>query len=144
MRLVSPTTGPDRCGPGLEVAGSLTLDAGALIGLDRRDRTVWLLLRRAVDRGVRPHVPAPVVTQVWRSSRQANLARALKQCRVEATDDALARRAGSLCALADRHDAVDAIVVASAARRSDAIVTSDSSDIAALVAHAPGVAVIEV
>jgi hypothetical protein len=126
------------------VAGSLTLDAGALIGLDRRDRTMWLLLRRAVDRGVRPHVPAPVVTQAWRSPRQANLARALRLCDVVDTDLATARRAGELCAAAGTADAVDAIVVASAAGRDDAIVTSDVHDITALVTHAPGVAVIRV
>lgn len=89
-------------------------------------------------------VPAPVVTQAWRSGRQANLARALKDCRVEVVDEDLARRAGELCARARTTDAVDAIVVASAARRGDAVVTSDPFDISRLAAHVPGVAILRI
>lgn len=122
----------------------LTLDAGALIGLDRDDREVWLLLTAAIRRRDRPTIPAPVVAQVWRSPRQANLSRAIKSCRVEPTDIALSRAAGELCGRADRHDAVDAIVVASAARRADAVVTSDLHDVRALAAHVGDVTVIPI
>lgn len=123
------------------IRSSVTFDAGVLVGLDRGDHSAWQLLDRMIERGVRPVVPAPVVTQAWRSRRQANLARALHHCRIEPTDAALAREAGRLCARADLHDAVDAIVVASAARRGDAVVTSDSRDIAALAAFTPTVRV---
>lgn len=126
------------------IRSSVTFDTGVLVGLDRHDRSAWLALEEAVARGVRPVVPAPVVTQAWRSRRQANLARALRHCRVEATDADLAREAGRLCGEADRHDAVDAIVVASAARRRDAVVTADGDDIGALAAHVDGVAVVVV
>lgn len=126
------------------IRSSVTLDTGVLVGLDRRDRSAWRALEEAIGRGVRRVVPAPVVTQAWRSHRQANLARALRHCRVEATDAELARAAGLLCAEADRHDAVDAIVVASAARRGDAVVTSDPDDIGLLAAHVEGVAVVGV
>ena len=45
----------------------LTLDAGALIALERGDRRVVALLREALDRRVRICVPAGVVAQVWRN-----------------------------------------------------------------------------
>lgn len=117
----------------------LTLDAGALVALDRNERREWARLDAAVVEGFHPVIPAPVVTQVWRSPRQANLARAIKLCKIESVDLDLARAAGELCAAAGTDDAVDALVVASAARRHDFVVTSDAKDIARLAAHARGV-----
>jgi hypothetical protein len=122
--------------------GPITFDAGELVALDRNERAAWVRLKAAVAHGARPVVPAPVVTQVWRSGRQANLGRALGLLRVEPTDDALAREAGALCRLAGTSDAVDAIVVASAARRRGVIVTSDPADIGLLAAHVTGVRVV--
>jgi hypothetical protein len=116
----------------------LTFDAGVLLALERGDRRQWLQLRTAQRKGVPPVVPAPVVTQVWRTPRQANLSRALKLCMVEPVDGDLAREAGELCAAACTRDAVDAIVVASAARRRSTIVTSDPVDIARLAACTKG------
>lgn len=125
-------------------ARRVTLDAGALIALDRSHRPMWARLRRATERRASVTVPAPVVAQVWRSARQANLSRALGHCEIEATDAALARAAGVLCARAERADAVDAIVIASAARRGDAVITSDPDDMRALAAHVDGVTVIAI
>ncbi len=62
--------------------------------------------------------------------------------RVEPVDDELARQAGELLAATGSRDAVDAIVVASAARRRDDVVTSDRMDIASLAEHVPGVNVV--
>jgi len=121
---------------------SMTLDAGLLIALDRDESRAWLILHRAVARAVPPTVPAVVVAQVWRSGRQANLARALGHCRIEPVDEHMAKVAGVLCGRAATADAIDALVVASAARRGDAVVTSDPDDIAALTAHAQGVSVV--
>lgn len=117
----------------------LTFDAGMLVALDRGSRQQWARLRAAQREGILPVVPAPVVTQVWRSGRQANLGRALKACAVEPVDDDLARQAGELCAAAGTSDAVDAIVVASAARRASTIATSDLVDLARLAESAKGV-----
>lgn len=116
-----------------------TLDSGALIALDRNDQRQWAMLKDAVHENIRPVIPAPVVAQVWRSSWQANLARVIKQCRVEVTDDELARAAGELLAAAGTDDAVDAIVIAGAARRGDIVVTSDVDDLGRLAAHVKGV-----
>lgn len=125
----------------LRPGSELTFDAGMLVALDRGDRRQWARLDAAERAGARPVVPSPVVTQVWRTSRQANLGRALKMCRIEAVDSDLARRAGELCAAARTRDAVDAIVVASAARRRSTVVTSDVGDIARLAACTKGVGV---
>lgn len=118
-----------------------TFDTGMLIALDRNDRDLWNDLKTFVEDGDRPTVPAPVITQAWRSPGQANLARALRHCVIEETDEAMARHAGELLAAAGVDDAVDAIVVASAARRRDVVWTSDPEDITALAAATPDVAV---
>jgi predicted nucleic acid-binding protein len=112
------------------------LDAGALIALDRRDRRVWARLRTLEAEQERPHVAAPVLAQVWRSGRQANLARGLRSCRVVPATETLARRAGELCAATGTADAVDAIVVATAETHGAFILTSDVSDISRLAGHA--------
>ncbi|RIK10739.1 MAG: twitching motility protein PilT [Acidobacteria bacterium] len=125
----------------------LTLDAGALIAIDRNDRNdrnIMALLKDFVERGVVPTIPAPVVAQAWRSSRQSNLARFIKLCRVEPTDLELARLAGELCRSADVADAIDAIVVASAARRGDLVATSDARHFRRMAAHVEGVVILNI
>jgi len=107
-----------------------TFDTGVLVALERDDREAWTVLLRSVLRGEVPTVPAPVTAQAWRDGRrQARLARALRQCRPEVLDNALARRAGELCGRAGTADIVDAVVVASAGRRDDVIFTTDVDDL---------------
>jgi hypothetical protein len=114
---------------------ALTLDSGALIAIDRGDLTVHVLLKESIRRRQVVTVPAPVVGQVWRDgSRQARLAKVLKACRVEPTSEEDARAAGVLLGKAGGADIVDALVVLGAVRRGDEVVTSDPSDLAALVA----------
>jgi hypothetical protein len=78
-----------------------------------------------------------IVGQVWRSgsSRQARLAKALTGIRVEALDEALGRRAGSLLARARRSDVIDAALVL-LAQDGDIILTSDPEDLEPLAAAA--------
>jgi hypothetical protein len=114
---------------------ALTLDSGALIAIDRGDLTVHVLLKESIRRRQVVTVPAPVVGQVWRDgSRQARLVKVLKACRVEPTSEEDARAAGVLLGKAGGADIVDALVVLGAVRRGDEVVTSDPSDLAALVA----------
>jgi hypothetical protein len=114
----------------------LTYDTGALIAADRGDRRMWLLHRRALDRGETPTVPAPVVVEAWRG--QPLLARLLVGTVVEPLDDAGARVAGALLGRSDGGlGAVDATVVAGALRRRDVVVTSDRDDLERL-AHGVG------
>jgi predicted nucleic acid-binding protein len=118
---------------------AFTLDAGALIAADRGDVRFWDFSRKLEDRFEVITVPTAVLTQVRRGARNANLARALKGCELEHLDPELALAAGMLCGQAGTDDAVDAIVVASAARRGDHIVTTDPEDLRALADAARGV-----
>jgi hypothetical protein len=101
----------------------LTLDAGALI---------------AVDRG------HPVLAQVWRDgARQARLRMFLRVYRPEivALDRREAESAGLMCARAGTADVVDASVVVCALRRGHVVVTGDPADIGKL---APGLPLLTV
>jgi hypothetical protein len=113
---------------------TLVLDTGALIALDRNDRTVWAMLRNAADDAAQVSVPAGVIAQAWRDgSRQALLTRALTHCDEVALEGSLARAAGLLCGRAGTADVVDASVALVAAARSQtgptALVTSDPTDL---------------
>jgi len=113
----------------------LTLDAGALIALERNDRRVIAALRVAVDAELAITVPAGVVAQVWRDgARQARLARFLGSAAVvvEPLDDARARAAGQLCGIAGTRDVIDASVVLGAKARGDRVFTTDIDDLRAL------------
>jgi hypothetical protein len=117
---------------------ALVLDAGALIALDRNDRTVWAMLRLAADEATEVSVPAGAIAQAWRDgARQALLARALKHCDEVPLDGALARASGVLCGHASTADVVDASIAVIAAARSRhghvAIVTSDPDDLNQLI-----------
>lgn len=114
---------------------SLVLDAGALVAVERSDRSVMALLKRELLAGRVPLTHGGVVGQVWRSGsgRQANLARLLHGVEVRALDGALGKRAGELLALAGEVDVIDA-AVALLAVDGDQILTSDPGDLVTLVA----------
>lgn len=116
---------------------SLVLDAGALVALERSDRSVVALLKRELLAGRTPLTHGGVVGQVWRGGggRQANLARLLPGVEVRALDGALGRRAGELLGVSGEVDVVDA-AVALLAVDGDMILTSDPGDLAVLVAAA--------
>ena len=114
----------------------LTLDAGALIAAERRDRAVFAHLD--IARRQERVIPAVVIAQAWRGPRSALVAMVVNACRVEPVDEFLAKAAGELLGRAGTSDAVDAIVVASAARRGDVILTSDVDDLRRLAAFAAG------
>jgi len=121
-------------------AAGHTLDAGALIALERGDRRMQRLLLEARDRSTSISIPAGALGQVWRGSpRQALLARVLRMGAVEIIDlsgDA-ARAAGILCGAAGTNDVIDASVVLCAAERGHRIVTSDPEDLRRLDPTAP-------
>ena len=109
-------------------------DAGALVAADRNERAIWAEHRIRLEVGILPVVTAPVVAQVSRSARQAQLRRFLRGCQVLPFDAADVHTVGSLLAAAGMSDVVDAHVVVVGA--SGVIVTSDPDDIARLAAHA--------
>jgi hypothetical protein len=111
----------------------LTLDAGALIGLERGSTRVRGVLSAAGDRRLR--IPAPVLAQVWRSgSRQALLSRLLDgdMTEVVALDRVAAQAVGGLLAASSTRDVVDAAVVICAWTHDDVVVTSDPEDLRVL------------
>jgi hypothetical protein len=104
-------------------------DAGPLIAADRNDRRFWAEHRVRLEMGIIPSVPAPVVAQVSRSGRQAQLRRLLRGCEVVPLDEAGAHRAGALLGKARTSDIADAAVVALAVSAKADIVSSDRADL---------------
>lgn len=115
----------------------LTLDTGALIAIERAlvartPAAQWweraLTARRPIT------VPAVVVTEWWRG-QSGPAARLLDGVDVEPLERPLAESAGRVLAILGRRVqrerllAIDAIVVASAARRGDIVHTSDVDDL---------------
>jgi predicted nucleic acid-binding protein len=115
------------------VTAGLSLDAGALVAVERGDERVRALLRRALDEGWELHVVAPVVAQAWRGGpRQARVARLLnaREVEVPALDAITARAVGELAGRSGHADIVDVHVALHAREHGHAVVTSDPDDIA--------------
>jgi len=65
-------------------SAQVTLDAGALIAIDRGERRMIALIEQVLAQGGRFHVPAGVLGQVWRDGRsQAILARFVRGAEVK-------------------------------------------------------------
>jgi hypothetical protein len=122
----------------------VTYDTGALIAAERNDRRVWALHAGLLAEEVVPTVPAPVLAEAWRGGpRQASLARFLAFCEIEPLTESQARSVGALAGRADHDDIVDVTVVEGAARRSDAIVTSNHTHINKIATAARAKVIIE-
>jgi len=123
----------------------LTLDSGALIQFERRDRSVMAQLKAAALMGINLTVPSVVVAEVWRGgARSAPVAALLSGCEIDAVDDTLARRAGEALGRVRRADTVDALVMASAARRGDRVLTTDQRDLERLQTCFPSVRLVPI
>lgn len=117
------------------MTAGVTLDAGALIGLDRGDRRVVALLARAHETSARVTVPATALAQGVRNpARQARLARLLRQpaTDVVALDRTDATSVGRLLAASGTADIADAHVVLCARRTGQAVATTNPDDLRAL------------
>jgi len=110
----------------------VTLDAGALIALDRDDRRVIALLARASELSARVTVPATALAQAMREpTKQARLSRLARQpkTRVEPLGASSATQIGLLLAARRTADIADAHVVICAKQHDDVIVTGDPADL---------------
>ena len=110
----------------------ITLDAGALIALDRGEKRMIALLGQALAQRLNLRIPSRVVGQAWRDGRiQVVLARFLRTEGVEIVplDEQLSRSCGELCGVTGTSDVIDASVVILARERRDIIVTSDPDDL---------------
>ena len=123
----------------------LTLDTGALLALDDPGKAVAMQARlaEARRRGGTICIPAEVVAQAWRSSRQARLGRLLRSSDIDIAVMTLsvARSIGLMCADTGHSDVVDVHVVLCARQRQHAIVTSDPRDIARIDPTVPRILV---
>jgi predicted nucleic acid-binding protein len=109
----------------------VTFDTGVLIALERRHAGALALLRACRLSRATITIPAAVVAEWWRGTNQA----LLEGASLEPLSIDLAKRAGELLAEIGGSNAVDAIVVASAAQRGDLVVTGNANDLREL-AHA--------
>jgi hypothetical protein len=121
----------------------LTLDTGALIALERRRQRMARVYRAAVEDNVLLTVPSPVVVEWWRGRSDVRET-ILRGLRVERLDDELAKLAGEALAAIPLASVVDAVVMASAARRGDLVYTSDPSDLGRLQTFFPTVRLLSV
>lgn len=108
---------------------SVVYDAGALIAAERSERRVWADHRCRLEVGLVPATTAPVVAQVSRSGRQAQLRRFLRGCEVVPFEDHGAHDVGALAGRSRSDDVVDVHVVAVAHRRGVGVLTSDDRDL---------------
>jgi predicted nucleic acid-binding protein len=108
----------------------LTLDTGALIGFERADRRVIAHLKNAQLQGQELTVPTAVIAEARRGGpRSARIAKLLEACVIEPLFEDLARLAGQAMGVTEAASVVDAIVMGSAARRGDGVLTSDFDDL---------------
>jgi predicted nucleic acid-binding protein len=115
----------------------VTFDTGVLIALERRHAGALALLRACRLSRARITIPAAVVAEWWRGTHRA----LLESASLEELTIFLAERAGELLAETGGSNAVDAIVVASAAQRGDIVVTGDPKDLRVLARPVRGVTV---
>jgi len=111
---------------------TVVYDAGALVAADRSDRAVWADHRVRLELGVPPLTTAPVVAQVSRSGRQAQLRRFLRGCRIVPFSEGDAHEVGALAGQAGSADVVDVHVVSIAHRNGIGVLTSDVDDLTAI------------
>jgi predicted nucleic acid-binding protein len=102
----------------------ITLDTGALIAIERRQRVMLAFMTDALERGLNVTVPTCVVGEWWRGQR-GPVARILDAVMLEPLSVKLAKLAGEAMAAVRGATLVDTVVVASAAQRGDVVLTSD-------------------
>jgi hypothetical protein len=112
---------------------NVVYDAAVLVAADRNERQAWAEHKVRLELGILPLVPTPVVAQVSRSPRQAQLRRFLTGCVVLPLTETGAHEAGQLLAITKTSDVVDAVVVTTALREKATILTGDPDDMERLV-----------
>ena len=119
----------------------VTFDTGALIGLERRTERMKAVLARIAARQLPVTIPAVVVAEWYRGQRDWRRVLALAKS-IEPTSEALARVAGAALRATGGDNAIDAIVMASAAQRGDVVYTSDAPDLQVLTRAFPEVRIL--
>jgi hypothetical protein len=128
------------------MAGRLILDSGALIGWQRNDKNVWRYVAEAATHGASVVVPVVVIAECIRGGRKdAAIHRLLKAARIPFVGERTAIQAGYLLDEAGIDAVIDALVAAEAIRGGPCLLlTSDPSNLAALVGNRPYVRIVGV
>ncbi len=113
----------------------MIIDAGPfIVDGENVNSRLWALIKRATQRGDDLHTTHPVLAQVWREpTRQANLARAVRQFDVHALDESVA--IGRRLAKTATSDVVDAHLAVVAESLGTFILTADGDDMSKLNAR---------
>ena len=119
----------------------ITLDTGALIALQARRQRIVNVFAVAREHQVPMFAPSVAIAEWWRK-RTSRAEEILAAMRVVHTDTELVKVAGEAVAAVRGAGTIDAIVMASAARRGGVVYTSDVDDLVALRAFFPGVRVL--
>ncbi len=119
----------------------ITLDTGALIAIERRKQRALRIFKQAVEDDMLMVIPSVVVAEWWRARTDVRDA-LLRSALIEHTDDELVKIAGLAQAAVRKATTVDALVMASAARRGGVVYTSDVDDLERLRAFFPAVRVL--
>ena len=122
----------------------ITFDTGALIALERKRDRMLRIVRAAQQTATAIVVPAVALAEWWRAPPSGRMALLLEGVTIEAVDDDLAGMAGAALAAIARSTVVDALVMASAARRGGVVYTSDLDDLVRLAGHFRSVRVLHV
>ena len=119
----------------------ITFDTGALIGIERRHLRISRVYTTAVADGIAVTIPAVVVAEWWRGKSTVRET-ILRGLRIELVDTELCKLAGDAVAAVRGATAIDALVMASAARRGDVVYTSDVEDLQRLSSYFPSVRIL--
>ncbi len=118
----------------------VTFDTGALIGLERRTERMKAVIARIAARQLPVTIPSVVVAEWYREQRDSRRILALAKT-VEPVSAVLAELAGKALRATGGSNAIDAIVMASAAQRGDVVYTSDVEHLLGFADVFPGVRV---
>ncbi|MFN0247501.1 MAG: hypothetical protein ACKV2T_11495 [Kofleriaceae bacterium] len=118
----------------ITISKRVVLDAGALIAVERNNRSVVGRITATILDGGLVIVPSSVIAQVWRRHpSQARLAQLLPDLEI-APFDPFVRRIGELCDKAKTSDICDAqVALATLFYDAEIVYTSDPDDIAHLL-----------
>lgn len=124
----------------------LTFDSGALITYEgersKIGARVKAVIAAALANDVDITVPLVALAEWWRGTHDQQ--KIIGAFIVEPMTDEIAKAAGVAMAKVRGATTIDAIVMASAALRGDAVYTTDIDDLSALAVHFPGVKVFRV
>ncbi len=118
-----------------------TFDTGALIALERNRQRMVTIFKTARADKIPMIVPGACVAEWWRGRTDVR-EKILASVLVVHTDDALVKLTGEALAQVPRASCVDAMVMATAARRGGVVFTSDVDDLTRLQRVFPSVRVL--